>query len=143
MNRNDMKTKAEKLVMRIKKGRNFRSALTILLCAIMLFMIPTCKASAEQAGNVSAVAGTVQTDVQAEKFPLPVRIGCAAILSLLVGLPISYVLVRSLTRPKKIKSEELKSTRFSSISLPSVKSEKVEDVDVFVPTIDRLDQPKE
>ena len=69
------------------------------------------------------------------------RIGGAAILSFLIGFPISYTLLRWITKPKRIQTEELKSTRFTSISLPKVKAEKLGDTDVFVPTIDRIDEP--
>lgn len=168
MNQTEKLLKIRKQRLHFLSGPAFRAVLTIVLCALLLLSIPPQSAAAKQAGNelsagqaekaidegktekvfagqaedpLPAAGEALPKEARAEKLSLPVRIGCAALLSLLVGLPVSYVLVKSLTKPKRLRTEDLRSTRFASISLPTVTTEKIDDTDVFVPNFDNLNQP--
>ncbi|MBO4391455.1 MAG: hypothetical protein J5825_11435 [Lachnospiraceae bacterium] len=60
-----------------------------------------------------------------------------ALVALLFGIPLSYWLIRLITKPRTATKKELKSTRYRSRMFTSVKYEVIKDWADYCPPYDR------
>lgn len=123
-------------------GKRFLLLIPLLTICLTIPLFPIPKALADPADPGENVVTTGQTADPNEALPLPAKILGIGMISVLIGFPLSYELVRIITKPGKPKETEWKKNHFSSISLLNVKHQKIGEEENFVLSFTELDQPK-